>query len=323
MKLRALSHYGNDVKTRYGDCILLYDTFTLVVYDCGHTRHTQEIESFLETRADISQVHIVVSHNDSDHTNGVVDLLDYLYRKHSTRNYQVTVYSSLYLKHADKVLALLDDDRRTSEATKQRILETFDKIAEIVETAQGYSFSIVDTTTNTSVASCWIVGPTENEFVEVVAQAIEDDSVTDIEGETVMNAASVQLKCKLDSAETILLCGDATPAFLHRLGIYDIIQLPHHGKLESAQEIFEEIGKTSDPYIKTYLVSDNTGSGANSGGSDDLIRYMREEKYTPALNTKNGEVNLPQGGAQGGGGSTAYSRPQGVKLGGMDSGCWF
>lgn len=320
MKLRALSHYGNDVNTRYGDCILLYDTFTLVVYDCGHTRHTQEIESFLEARAAISQVHIVVSHNDSDHTNGVVDLLDYLYRKRSTRNYQVTVYSSLYLKHADKVLALLDDDRRTSEATKQRILETFDKIAEIVETAQDYSFSIVDATTNTSVASCWIVGPTENEFVEVVAQAIEDDSVTDIEGETVMNAASVQLKCKLDSADMVLLCGDATPAYLHRLNSYQIIQLPHHGKLDSAKEIFEKI---LDPRAKAYLVSDNTGSGANSGGSDDLIRYMREEKFKPALNTKNGEVNLPQGGTQGGGGSTTYSRPQGVKLGGMDSRRWF
>jgi len=48
MKLRALSHYGNDVNTRYGDCILLYDTFTLVVYDCEHSKHAQiDLKKFL------------------------------------------------------------------------------------------------------------------------------------------------------------------------------------------------------------------------------------------------------------------------------------
>ena len=56
-----------------------------------------------------------------------------------------------------------------------------------------------------------IVGPTEDEFAEVVAQAIEDAKTTKIDGETVMNAASVQLKYKLDNAEIVLLCGDASP----------------------------------------------------------------------------------------------------------------
>ena len=311
MKLKALSHYDDDKDTRYGDCILLYDNTSLIVYDCGHTRHAQEVENFLEANSLISQVYIVVSHNDSDHTNGVIELLEYLYNE----QYMVTVYSSLYLKSARKVLDVLDDERRTLPATKKHILEKFDNIKEIVEKAQEYSFTVKDAAVNTKVAIGTIAGPTEDEFVEVVAQAIEDDSVTKIEGETVMNAASVQLKCELDGAQTILLCGDASPSYLHNLDSYEIIQLPHHGKLDDAQRIFEEL---KDSYSKTYLVSDNTGSGATSGGSDKLVEYMQEEYYTPALNTRNGVVDIPKKGFA----NISVSKPQGVKLGEMDCKYW-
>lgn len=311
MKLKALSHYDDDKDTRYGDCILLYDNTSLIVYDCGHTRHAQEVENFLEANSLISQVYIVVSHNDSDHTNGVIELLEYLYNE----QYMVTVYSSLYLKSARKVLDVLDDERRTLPATKKHILEKFDNIKEIVEKAQGYGFTVKDAAVNTKVAIGTIAGPTEDEFVEVVAQAIEDDSVTKIEGETVMNAASVQLKCELDGAQTILLCGDASPSYLHNLDSYEIIQLPHHGKLDDAQRIFEEL---KDSYSKTYLVSDNTGSGATSGGSDKLVEYMQEEYYTPALNTRNGVVDIPKKGFA----NISVSKQQGVKLGEMDCKYW-
>lgn len=307
MKLEALSHYDGDTDTRFGDCILLYDSTSLVVYDCGHMKHAEAITALLQSNLSISQVYIVVSHNDIDHTNGVIDLLGYLYDK----EYTVNVYSSLYLKSAQKVLELLNDGRRTLPATKQRILDTFDKIKTIVEKAQEYEFTIKDATINTAVSSCSIVGPTEDEFVVVVAQAIEDNAVTQIEGETVMNAASVQLKCKIDTAQTILLCGDASPSYLHNLDSYDIIQLPHHGKLDNAQEIFE---KLNDSYNKTYLVSDNTGSGATSGGSDKLVQYMDEENYSPALNTKYGMVRIPKSGF----GISTPNKPQGVKLGEMD-----
>lgn len=311
MKLKALSHYDNDKDTRYGDCILLYDNTSLIIYDCGHTRHAQEVEKILEANSLISQVHIVVSHNDSDHTNGVIELLEYLYNE----QYMVTVYSSLYLKSARKVLDVLDDERRTLPATKKHILEKFDNIKEIVEKAQEYGFTVKDAAVNTKVVTGTIAGPTEDEFVEVVAQAIEDDSVTKIEGETVMNAASVQLKCELDGAQTILLCGDASPSYLHNLDNYEIIQLPHHGKLDDAQRIFEEL---KDSYSKTYLVSDNTGSGATSGGSDKLVEYMQEEYYTPALNTRNGMVDIPKKGFA----NISVSKPQGVKLGEMDCKYW-
>lgn len=252
MKLKALSHYNGDVDTRFGDCVLLYDSTSLVVYDCGHARHAQEVEDFLCKNALISKVHIVISHNDSDHTDGIEKLMEYLHSK----KYDVTVYSSLYLKSARKVLELLDDGRRTLPATKQHILETFDNIKKIVEKAQAYGFSI-------------------------------------------------------ENAETVLLCGDASPDYLHHLDNYDLIQLPHHGKLDNAMNIFEAL---KDSYSKDYLISDNTGSGATSGGSDKLVEYMKNEHYSPAFNTKNGVVSIPRSTY----GNVSNTRTQGVKLGEMD-----
>lgn len=45
--------------------------------------------------------------------------------------------------------------------------------------------------------------------------------------------------------------------------------------------------------ILLYLVSDNSGSGKTSGGSDKLVDFMKKEKYNAAHNTKNGIVELP------------------------------
>ena len=306
MKLKALSYYDGDKDTRFGDCIILHNTTSLIVYDCGHARHVEEVVNFLRSHLTIRTVSIVVSHNDGDHTNGVVDLLDYLYNN----SYMVSLYSSLYLKSARKILNILDDERRTLPATKKRILALFDKIAEIVEKAQEYNFEICNATIGTVLATGSIVGPSEDEFVAVVVAAIEGDS--NIDGETVMNAASVQLKSKLDNAAITLLCGDASPEYLHNLGSYDIIQLPHHGKLSSAESIFEDLG--GNAHLKTWLVSDNTGSAVNSGGSDALMEYMEEECFDlkRVHNTKLGAVVIPSNATIS---SSPDKRPQGVKLG--------
>ena len=88
-----------------------------------------------------------------------------------------------------------------------------------------------------------------------------------------------------------MLCGDASPSYLHDLDSYDIIQLPHHGQLDDAKAIFQELGDSA--YRKTFLISDNTGSAGNSGGSVKLKSYMQEEYYTAALNTQDGVIELP------------------------------
>lgn len=51
MKLKALSNYDGDKSTRFGDCILIYDLTSMIVYDCGHGKHAEYVESFLQKNA--------------------------------------------------------------------------------------------------------------------------------------------------------------------------------------------------------------------------------------------------------------------------------
>jgi hypothetical protein len=313
MKLKALSHYNSDLDTRFGDCILISNFTSLIVFDCGHEKHAEAVEEFLRSNSIIKQIHIVVSHNDSDHTDGVCGLLEWLY---SRKTYSVNVYSHQYLKHVDTIFNKIDDRRRNRESLKETLLAEFDNIKKIIETAQDCDFIANEALKGTSVGDCTIVGPTVDEFTDVAAKAVdnrENDKIGEGHAEeTVMNAASVQLKCKLDNAATILLCGDASPEYLHNLDNYSIIQLPHHGQLEDAKAIFEKLQGNS--YSKDYLVSDNTGSGATSGGSDKLVQYMKVENYSPAMNTKKAPVYIPSIGT----GIPNTIKLQGVKLGEVD-----
>ena len=317
MKLKALSHYDYDLDTRFGDCILLFDSKSLVVYDCGHEKHAEAVELYLQSNTLVTQIFIIITHNDSDHTNGVCRLLKWL---NNYNKYSVHLYSHQYLKHVDTILDKIDDGRRNRESLKEALLAEFDNIKTIIETAQACGFTANEALKGTIVGDCIIVGPTVDQFTDVAANAV-DNRINDKIGEgkaeeTVMNAASVQLKCKLENAAIILLCGDASPDYLHSLDSYDIIQLPHHGQLADAQAIFEKLGGNS--YNKDYLISDNTGSGATSGGSADLVHYMKDENFSPAMNTKNAPVYIPSGSI----GIISTKKQQGVKLGGMDFRRW-
>ena len=161
MKLLALSHYENDTDTRFGDCILVFDTFNLIVYDCGHIKHVDYIMDFLRLHREISDIHIVVSHNDSDHTAGICDLLN---RLHDQHRFTVQVYAHLYLKHVDEILDEIDDGRRSRERLKECLLEEFNHIREIIETAQKHNILVVEALSKTAVATSSIVGPSKEEF---------------------------------------------------------------------------------------------------------------------------------------------------------------
>ena len=290
MKIKALSHYNEDFDTRFGDCILVYDNSRLIIYDCGHSYHAEFIKSFLRENKSVSEVYIVVSHNDNDHTSGVCDLLRWL----SKNGYTTSIYTHQYLRYVDTILDKIDDGRRNRESLKRALLAEFDNIREIIETAQKCEISTYEALSGTSFAGATIAGPTINEFTDVAAKAVDSRETNSIGSghaeETVMNAASVQLKFRLDDGGLVLLCGDATPNYIKSLGTYDLIQLPHHGQRDDAIAVFDELG--GDAYSKKFLISDNTGSGTNSGGSEKLIMYMKEEKYTPAYNTQNGIVEL-------------------------------
>lgn len=257
----------------------------------------------MRNNTSVKEVHIVVSHNDSDHTDGIIPLMDYL----ASEGYETTLYTSLYLKHASEVERLLDDARRNKKSICDHILEIFSNIAVVVEKAQEYGFYVKDAIKGVTLATAEIVGPLEDEFVDVVAKAIEEDGSGTINGETVMNAASVQLKFTLDNQNKVLLCGDAAPQYLKNLNSYDVIQFPHHGQYKDGVEILDCLGDES--YSKQYLISDNTGSGKTSGGSGELVNHMKEENYKTAYNTLNGVVSLPLQS------TAASATTKGVRLG--------
>lgn len=316
MILKALSRHDNDLNTRFGDCILLHGNANLVVYDCGHSKHKDAVAEFLIKNTAVTSVNIVVSHNDSDHTTGIVELLEWL----SERNkYTVNVYTHQYLKHVDTILDKIDDGRRTRESLKEALLAEFDNIKTIIETAEALGFTAVEALRGVKIGSCTIVGPTVDEFTDVAAAAVDNRVSNNIgEGhaeETVMNAASVQLKCKLDNAEFALLCGDASPDYLHSVDDYDIIQLPHHGQYDDAIAVFDALSNAGS---KMFLISDNTGSGATSGGSDEL---MKSDAIIGKRikNTKKDVVELPEPSLYGNGSSKSSSGiilPSSQKTGG-------
>lgn len=292
MEIKALSHYDGDKDTRFGDCILIFNNSSLIVYDCGHTKHAEYVRSFLQTKPTITSVHVVVSHNDSDHTNGVCELLEYL---SLSNKHTVKVYTHQYLKYVDTIINKIDDGRRNRESLKRALLEEFDNIKKIIEKAQELDYPTVEALKGVDVGYCTIVGPTVGEFTDVAAKAVDNREKNtigeDYAEETVMNAASVQMKCILDNGDSVLLCGDASPDYLKNIAAYDIIQLPHHGQEDNARAIFGKLD--GDAFCKAYLISDNTGSAKNSGGSDDTVKYMEKEKYTSAYNTRDGIVDLP------------------------------
>ena len=53
MRVKALSHYDGDKDTRFGDCILGFSGSKLMIYDCGHERHADEVKEFLEKNTGI------------------------------------------------------------------------------------------------------------------------------------------------------------------------------------------------------------------------------------------------------------------------------
>ena len=155
MKLKALSNYDGDKSTRFGDCILIYDLTSMIVYDCGHGKHAEYVESFLQKNATITSVSIVVSHNDSDHTNGVCSLLEWL---SDQGKYKVTVYTHQYLKHSSTILKKVDDGRRNKDSISQAILIEFDNIKKIIEKAKELNISAQEALDGVCISTCTIVG---------------------------------------------------------------------------------------------------------------------------------------------------------------------
>lgn len=271
MKVKVLSSKGYEENNKnYGDCIIIYNSTDAVIYDCGSEKHAIRIKELLE-RENITNVYVILSHNDGDHFQGIQWLRENIEIK--------GIYTILLLKYVDDIYKKINDKRRSKDAIKEQILELYDNIAKLSgeKLRDIYEESI-------EVNDVDIVGPSKEYMIESVAKQLDGREGNQIDSETIFNAISVQTAVEVDSKK-ILLTGDASYSSIEgKIEEYNIIQLPHHGKENQAGKIFDRLAEKTTEV--TYIVSDNTGD--TNGGSDNL-----DEKGKVVYNTKRyGDIQI-------------------------------
>lgn len=263
-------HYEESESSNYGDCILINTGNELYIYDCGSERHAEEVIKYMN-KNNFDKATLILSHNDSDHFNGIPKLIE--------EERISAIRTVLLLKYVDEILERIDDGRKTRESVKKEILETYDNIAQL----SGCNLEDIYESDNALTSEISIVGPDFDYMIDTVAKRLDGREGDTVDGETAVNATSVQVSISICN-RTFLLCGDCSFAAIEDcVRDFDIIQLPHHGKSKQADLIF---GKKWDQIDSIYVVSDNTG-GSN-GGSDDL-----DIKGHRVFNTKdNGSITI-------------------------------
>ena len=246
-------NYENASTTNYGDCILINTGNELVIYDCGHEAHANAVIDYMSKNG-FDKAKLILSHNDSDHFDGILKLLN--------ENKVSVIRTTLLLKYKDIILKKIDDKRKTRDSVSQQILDLYDNIAQLsgapLEDIYEHPEDLCDEVS--------IVGPDFDYMIETVAKRLDGREGNTMDGETAVNATSIQTKV-LIGTHSLLLCGDCSfPAIENIVRNYDAVQLPNHGKCKQAEKIFD---KKSDQAYSVYIISDNTGN--TNGGSDNLI----------------------------------------------------
>ncbi len=259
--IKILSSKDYEEKTRnYGDCIVFIEGGTAIVYDCGSEEHAKRVIQLLDEN-DIEQANVVLSHNDDDHFKGIPYLID--------EGRVSKLFTILLLKYKDDLLDEINDGRRNLNSIGEAIKSLYDNIATL---SKKVKLCDVYADAEQMPSQMQLVGPSFDYMIKAAAKGLDGREGNTIDKETVTNAASVQIQLNSESGK-ILLTGDCTPAAIPKnvdLKKFDYIQLPHHGKLLLAEEIFDRVGSK---YDMVYLVSDNTGS--SNGGSDDLVHKSK------------------------------------------------
>lgn len=271
IKILSSKNY-EDPSKNHGDCIVGIDGQTAIIFDCGSEEHAKRVINILDAYG-IEKASVILSHNDDDHFKGIPYLIE---------NGRVNkLFTILLLKYKKELLERIDDDRRTPSSIGEAIKELYDNIESLSGTV-----ALRDVYENESELPSIVkrIGPELEYMLNAAAKGLDGREGDTIDGETITNAASVQIKLSIGTAN-LLLTGDCTPEAIPEnddLGDYSHIQLPHHGKPALAEKIFERVGQNNN---MIYVVSDNTGS--SNGGSNELNTKGRNVK-----NTKNGDIDI-------------------------------
>ena len=260
--------YKESKEHDFGDCFISDNGNDVVVFDCGSNEHAEKVIEYLENNYGPDKKAIVfLSHNDSDHFNGIPKLIE--------KEKVEKVYTILFLKLYHELLDKIDDGRKTNNSIKEQIAELYSNITSLE--GQGILFSIYDNN-DSFVKVCNginIVGPTKEYALKAAAKALDSCQGNTLDKETVINAASVQLSIAFGTSKMLLTGDSSTDAIQENVKTHQIIQIPHHGRLDHAEDLFE-IKKYDKDTV--YLISDNKGS--SSGGSEELISKGKNKGHT-------------------------------------------
>lgn len=273
LKVLSSKHYKDTTKD-YGDCFVFIDGKTAVIYDCGSEEHALRVISILD-EYNIDKATIILSHNDDDHFEGIPLLI--------SKGKVDKLFTILLLKYKDELLDEIDDGRINRNSIGNKITELYDNISSLSKTVP---LKDVYENENELPSQVEFIGPDFDYMIKAAAKGLDNREGNIIDRETITNAASIQIQLKLGTKK-VLLTGDCTPdAFPEgiKLNSYQYIQLPHHGKPSSAEEIFK---KAFPDVGVTYLVSDNKGNA--NGGSDNL-----DTKGHIVKNTKDWDIDIKE-----------------------------
>lgn len=272
MKVIFLSakNYSNPSNNN-GDCILIDTGTELIIYDCGCEEHAKKVIEYMKDNG-YKKVKVILSHNDADHFDGIPYLIG--------KKVVSEVYTILLFKYAEDIRKLIDDRRRSKESIIERIKEIYANIYSL-----EHQVTLKDIFEDTYITSgITIVGPSKGYALKAVAQRIDSRESDHIDKETIVNAVSTQVSVDFGLGKRLLLTGDSSFASIEKnLKNHSAIQLPHHGKLDQAEEIFKVKDNST-----IYIVSDNTGDA--NGGSDKLREALK--RGYAILYTLNGNVTI-------------------------------
>ena len=245
-------NYPDSETINYGDCILIKTESDLIIYDCGHERHAEEVLSYMD-KNNIVSAKLILSHNDADHFDGIPKLLE---------SGRISVIkTTLLLKYKDEILERIDDGRKTRESVSKQILDLYDNIAQL----SGAPIADIYENPEDICPGVSIVGPDFEYMLDTVAKRLDGREGNTMDGETAVNATSIQVAVTIGTHK-VLLCGDCSFASIEdKVRDYECVQLPHHGKVKQAEAIWEKKWNQTKHF---YFISDNTGS--TNGGSDKL-----------------------------------------------------
>lgn len=271
IKVLSSKNY-EDPSKKHGDCIVGIDGQTAIIFDCGSEEHARRVIEILDEHG-IDKATVILSHNDDDHFKGIPYLIE--------EGRVSKLFTILLLKYKKELLDIIDDGRRNLSSIGDAIIELYDKIATLSGTVALRDVYDDEAELPSQTKR---IGPDLEYMLQAAAKGLDGREGEIIDGETIKNAASVQIGLTIGTAQ-FLLTGDCAPEAIPEsedLSEYSHIQLPHHGKPPLAEKLFERIGQNND---MIYVISDNTGN--SNGGSDDLNTRGRNIK-----NTQSGDVDI-------------------------------